>query len=381
MSENPLISIIVPVYNTESYLRNCINSVLKQKYQNWELLLVDDGSTDTSGKMCDEFAANDSRIHVEHKQNTGVSDTRNHGIDTAKGEWIFFLDSDDELFPDSLSSMMEWSKDADMVVGVFKMNITDPTRTAQEDSKANKFVDKIVKPKVFVKCLMDKQLALAPTVFPKLYKTEIIRKNSLRFDANIYYAEDQLFLAQYLCCKETSKIRVNNTRPVYLYNIWSGNATSKMSKQYNDRLFTDFVGYYKIYETYNKAFHDKRIDAWAKLKAYTSGRYVQDLICDIDSVTVERRKYLEESLDRLTDKGKDLHVIKRYNAERALIAMKHKAAEMNRYDRIHFVNKWLHSKEADYECLNERWKKLYILSQVLGSFGVRLVIDKIRFGI
>lgn len=91
----PIISIIVPVYNTEKYLDKCIQSVLAQTYTNWELLLIDDGSTDSSGAICDKYAAEDNRIRVFHKENGGVSSARNLGLDNAQGEWISFVDADD----------------------------------------------------------------------------------------------------------------------------------------------------------------------------------------------------------------------------------------------------------------------------------------------
>lgn len=380
MINTPLISIIVPVYNTESYVRNTIDSVLRQEYKNWELILVDDGSTDSSGRICDEYSENDSRIRVLHKLNSGVSDTRNKGLEIAKGEWIFFLDSDDDLFPNSLSKMLEWSKGVDMVVGVFSMNITDPQRQFQErDSKAKKFIDKIVDAKGFVKSMINKKLSIAPTVFPKLYKTNIIRQNNLHYAADIYYAEDQLFLAQYVCCKEVKSIHINNKVPVYQYNIWPGNATSKMEAKFNDKLFTDFVGFNKIYETYHHAFNDKYIDKWAKLCAYTSGRRIQELIEKSDSASTEQKAYLKENLTKLTGGDNDNYVVKRYEGEQNLMAMKHKVGSLSRADRIVFVNQWLHSKEVCYEGLNDRWRKLYILSHVLGKFGVGLVIDRIGF--
>ena len=94
---NSLISIIVPVYNSEKALDRCINSILEQTFQNWELLLINDGSTDRSREICDEYAAKDQRIKVFHKTNGGVSSARNVGLDNAKGEWITFCDSDDEI--------------------------------------------------------------------------------------------------------------------------------------------------------------------------------------------------------------------------------------------------------------------------------------------
>lgn len=110
------ISIIVPVYNVENYLRECLDSISQLKTVTWEAILVDDGSTDTSGKICDEYAKQDSRFRVIHQKNTGVSAARNAGLDAAKGEWIWFVDSDDSINPDFEISNPEVLNDADYVL-------------------------------------------------------------------------------------------------------------------------------------------------------------------------------------------------------------------------------------------------------------------------
>lgn len=97
-----LVSIIVPVYNAETYIQECIESVIKQTYQNWELLLIDDGSSDDSVKICSSFCDNDRRIYLYVKENSGVSETRNFGLDIAKGEFVIFLDSDDYWIDDNI---------------------------------------------------------------------------------------------------------------------------------------------------------------------------------------------------------------------------------------------------------------------------------------
>ena len=97
MNNNPKISIIVPVYNVEQYLPRCIDSILNQSFADFELLLIDDGSKDKSGTICDEYAAKDSRIRLFHKENGGVSSARNVGLDNARGEWLAFIDGDDEI--------------------------------------------------------------------------------------------------------------------------------------------------------------------------------------------------------------------------------------------------------------------------------------------
>lgn len=117
----PLISIIVPVYNVETYLDQCIHSVLNQTYSNWELLLINDGSTDSSGTICDDYAKGDERIRVVHKNNGGLSDARNAGINNCTGEYITFLDSDDGIREDFLETCLTTAiqHDVDIVIGHF----------------------------------------------------------------------------------------------------------------------------------------------------------------------------------------------------------------------------------------------------------------------
>ena len=137
------ISIIVPVYNTEKYITRCINSILEQTFENWELLLIDDGSRDSSGKICDIFQKKDSRIKVIHKKNEGVSIARNLGITLSKGNYITFVDSDDWIDKDYLELMY---------IAIKKMNV-DILVTGcvyeKENKRENPF--KIGKPEVFSK--------------------------------------------------------------------------------------------------------------------------------------------------------------------------------------------------------------------------------------
>lgn len=103
----PEISVIVPVYNVEKYLRQCIESIKMQTFENWELILVDDGSLDNSGSICDEYAQSDNRIKVVHKENGGVSTARNFGLAIAAGKYISFIDSDDYIVPKFFEIMLE----------------------------------------------------------------------------------------------------------------------------------------------------------------------------------------------------------------------------------------------------------------------------------
>ena len=119
------ISLVMPVYNAEDYLHYSIGSVLKQKYDNWELILVDDGSKDSSAKICDEYACQDSRILVIHKNNGGPSAARNIGLNMVHGQWIMFLDADDYLFDNALLILME-KVTSESVIIQFASSFFDP---------------------------------------------------------------------------------------------------------------------------------------------------------------------------------------------------------------------------------------------------------------
>lgn len=136
-----LTSIIIPIYNVEQYLPTCIESAIGQTYSNLEILLIDDGSTDNSGKICDEYAAKDSRIKVIHKQNAGVSEARNSGIDAARGEFTFHLDGDDSLPLDAIETLMAKQKegDHDLVFGDFTRIFEDSSKYISKNYNYDKY--------------------------------------------------------------------------------------------------------------------------------------------------------------------------------------------------------------------------------------------------
>ena len=133
---NELISIIVPVYNVEQYLEKCINSIINQTYKNLEIILVDDGATDNSGKMCDELAKTDNRIKVYHKENGGLSDARNYGVERAIGEYIGFVDSDDYIDEEMYEKLYGAIKkeDVDVAECNFKFIYTNRVSNYTEDN-------------------------------------------------------------------------------------------------------------------------------------------------------------------------------------------------------------------------------------------------------
>ena len=131
IKDQPLISVIVPVYNVEKYIRKCVDSIINQTYRNLEIILVDDGSPDGCGKICDEYAIKDNRIRVIHKDNGGLSDARNAGLEIALGEFIAFVDSDDWIAEDMYACMYQFMKQFDAEIAICGIYNVAYHRTSQ----------------------------------------------------------------------------------------------------------------------------------------------------------------------------------------------------------------------------------------------------------
>ncbi|MCR8699417.1 hypothetical protein CYJ41_03695 [Campylobacter ureolyticus] len=182
MQNNPLVSIIIPVYNVEKYLKKCIESVINQTYKNLEIILVDDGSSDNSGKICDEFAQKDNRIKVIHKTNGGQADARNKALDIMNGEWVSFVDSDDFVSPYYIENLLSLAKKTgvDIVSISFEINLSNFKESKIQDEKILSF-DSI---KFIKEMFYGKFKHFPPT---KIYKKEIFK--DLRFPKGKLYED------------------------------------------------------------------------------------------------------------------------------------------------------------------------------------------------
>lgn len=184
----PLISIIIPVYNSEKTLNRCVNSILNQTFMDWELLLVDDGSTDKSGKICDQYALKDFRIQVFHKKNGGVSSARNTGLDYAIGSWITFVDSDDFIDATFLDTLIRLQSSDLCISGIQFINNETILLPPEEYIKIENVAE--------LDNLLNKLYFTAP--WGKVYKNEIIQKNNIRFNINLKIGEDTDLVLKYL---------------------------------------------------------------------------------------------------------------------------------------------------------------------------------------
>ena len=228
-----MISIIVPVYKAEKFITRCVDSVIAQTYQDWELLLVDDGSPDQSGVICDNYSRNDKRIKVFHKQNGGVSSARNLGLDNAQGEWIAFVDADDYILPDYLEKLIT-SDDADLVIsGSKRFGDSDVDYSIPEDKRyqIQKFVKSIFD------CNPNENIYMSCVSYPwgKILKKSIIEQYSLRFNTKMKLAEDTCFMLEYL--KYISDIQFLSGGRYMYYTSNASRPYFKMSlEEYNNHL-------------------------------------------------------------------------------------------------------------------------------------------------
>ena len=184
------VTVIIPIYNVEKYLREAIDSAINQTYKNLEIILVDDGSTDKSGEICDEYIKVDNRIKVIHKKNGGLSDARNAGLDSCTGKYIMFLDSDDFLEPDAVENMYNEivEKDADYVIG----NYINATEEGEKWEKPVFDLEKYKPFKLSIHDYMNSFFIMNSSVCNKIFKKEFIDKLNLRFIVGLP-AEDAIF--------------------------------------------------------------------------------------------------------------------------------------------------------------------------------------------
>lgn len=188
----PRVSVIVPIYNAEKSLSRCVDSILRQVYRDFELLLIDDGSTDDSARICDDYAIADSRVRVFHVLNGGVSSARNTGIENAKGEYISFIDSDDFIRDDFLSVFLK-SLDSDIVIGGYTSLKTAKIYRPRCRRIA---LENPIETDILVNLEFNQLYCRTP--WTKIFKSSIIKDNKLRFDSAYYYGEDFLFVLEYL---------------------------------------------------------------------------------------------------------------------------------------------------------------------------------------
>ena len=257
-----MVSVIVPVYKVEDYIRECIDSILAQTYPYFELILVDDGSPDGCGRICDDYAKRDNRIKVVHKVNGGLTSARNAGLEVAKGEWIMHVDGDDWIEPDMIESLIEAAQitGADMVIGDFVKYGPSagynklPTWSSDKKKSMTNYIAYVM-----------------TTIWGSIAKRSLYADHSLKSPDGISYCEDFHLIVR--LCHFANKI-VNVHRPFYHYRYRPTSIMSNMNgKTEADEqwVYQDTIRFFKeqgVYEDYRKVM------SWRVLKS------AQELLLD-----------------------------------------------------------------------------------------------------
>ena len=266
----PTISIIIPVYNTEKYLKKCLDSVITQTYKNLEIICINDGSTDSSLKILKKYAKSDKRIKVINQENKGVSITRNIGIENATGEWITFIDSDDYISPELYQSFTEALNNSEP----FNIYVFNGVKLAENDNPEDKNLTKFFYMSnwnfhennlyTFIDCKNPFYGNLS--VWNKIFNTEFINNNNIRFKENSIF-EDQLFSIESMI--KTDKLYLDNK--IFYYYVQHGNSTMHNLKENGFDIFDimqdvrDLLCEYNLYETEKYLFLQHKFNVYTYL--------------------------------------------------------------------------------------------------------------------
>lgn len=243
---SPMVSIIVPVYNAQESLRRCVDSILRQTYTEFELILVDDGSQDNSGAICDEYAMADKRVRVIHKENGGVSAARNQALEQTRGTYIQFLDSDDWITPDATRLLVRSAQehDCDLVISDF-YRVVGERVSVKGDIEG----DHVLTREEFAAYMMENPADFYYGVlWNKLYRRDLVETHGLRMDEDVNWCEDFLFNMEYI--RYAQRFYSLNV-PLYYYVKTKGSLVSQgrnLAKIVRMKL--------TVFEYYNQLYKD-----------------------------------------------------------------------------------------------------------------------------
>lgn len=242
-----LVTVIIPVYNSEKYLKKCIESVIEQKYKRLEIIIIDDGSTDKSAEICEEYLEKDSRIKFIHQDNKGVSSARNAGIKIATGKYICFIDSDDYVDAEYISDMLRnlEQSNADLSICTLSVEYALGKWKKIEIEK----VGLLNKEEGLISLFSRQGMSGGP--YCKLYKTEILHRYGICFNENIKMCEDNLFCYEYI--RRCNKIWCFS-EALYFYCY---NPNSASNKAYIPKRIDDSQLHFKAYKEIEKTIKDE----------------------------------------------------------------------------------------------------------------------------
>lgn len=289
----PLLSVIVPIYNTKKYLRECLDSILAQTYSNYELILVDDGSTDGSSEICDEYARKNERIVVIHKENCGLLHTRKVGFAVAKGEYISYIDSDDFIAPDMYEYMMPKIAEYNVDIAIcnmawYKSGDVSPMTTYNKHGYYNKKrLEEEIYPYMLFSSNPEKS-GLIPSLCNKIIRKKVLGNVLSYADDSISYGEDAL--CSYPCILDSDSIYIAEDKFFYFYRQVSSSLTNSYDKKLLDK-------FNLLISLLDSAFSKRHFDGKKQLDCYTA----------IGSLECIRKELLFNKEKKISERIKNVH--------------------------------------------------------------------------
>lgn len=291
----PVVSIIIPIYNVEKYLEKCIHSILNQTYKNLEIILVDDGSPDRCGEICDQYAKKDGRIIVLHQKNRGLGAARNAGIAIASGKYLLFIDSDDYVDAELAEKTVKLAEDENADIVIFDYLAVEE-ETGREDLKGFK----LRKNEIFSLREQPEALLITPSACNKLYRRELFLKTGMAYPEGRYYEDlgttPKLFL-------QAERMIYLDSAPLYYYILRNGSImhSKNFEKNFQDKtfVFEDILRYFE--ECHQRETYEKELEylAFENLYFFSSKEII---LADNNSLYLEKFKdYVEKHFPEMME--------------------------------------------------------------------------------
>ena len=284
-----MVSVIIPIYNRQKYLARCFDSIINQTVSDLEIILVDDGSADDSGRICDAYAEKDKRFRVIHKENGGVSSARNLGLEKASGKYVLFVDSDDEVSGNYFEALNEMTGKNDCDMYMFSCRLSDGrNEEIRQEQNAVYGVDSVFDAVSFA--IRNRRINV---LWCKAFLNERIKQLDLRFSNDIYIGEDQLFCVTYA-------LYINSlcTSDKIIYNVSLENGESLSRKRRDDLSGQLISGHKKMFEALKNAKPQKasneKLSAAIAYSFYRSAYSSSKELLKYDMGTKERRRRIKE---------------------------------------------------------------------------------------
>lgn len=270
-----MVSIIIPVFNAELFIDSCIESLLKQTYSDFEIIIVDDGSSDASLNIIDSYQLRDKRIIPIHKPGGGVSSARNLGLRIARGEFICFIDADDIVYNDYLDRLISpMVEGIDLVVGGYE---SDSIKYSVDEHS----IMILSKDDSIKQMYRPSPYRYQGYIWDKMFRRSIIEDNHIRFDEDISFNEDRLFITRYIAA-QSGKTVLDNT-PIYRYYERETGAMASLKQSFNPKFYDDFVALIRMRKIIRRTFQSSELNNLTKVAILHSYVWIHNMMKQFDA--------------------------------------------------------------------------------------------------